>query len=214
MSEDTAQSTSFDPLSDFITDVSTDCADLSWETPNEFDATPNVNEPTLIESIGPVQLMTLPPNWYMKKRENKPSSQTSYEVWASPDNESTTFEFYYRGTPIRDNVAKAFSLILRNDPHQLNRREIQSLGIMISYAFDKELFNLIDISTETLNGRRVLMIEGEFIQDGITRLHIFVDADNTGRAIQELIFQAPTSDYQNSVKVGEQAFDSILWVWD
>ncbi len=214
MSENTTPSTGFDPLSDVLNSAETAFVDPLWETLKEFEAAPNDNEPTLIESIGQVRLMTLPPNWNMKKREDKDGTQTFYEVWASPEDESTTFEFYYRATPIKDSIAKAFSLILRSDPHPLNTREIQSLGIMISYAFDKELFNLIDISTENLNGRRVLMIEGEFMQDGITRLHIFVDADNTGRAIQELIFQAPTSDYSNSVKVGERAFDSIIWVWE
>lgn len=200
--------------SDPLTDILLACSDLLWETPKEFDASPNDNEPLLIESIGQVRMMTLPANWRLAKREDQGGTMAFHEVYSAFENEDTTFEFYYRGTPVKESIARAFKATLLAEPHALSADEIHSLGIMVSYALDGNAFKLKRIHTETLNGRRVLIVEGDFLQDGVTRLHVFVDADDRGSAVQELFFQAPTADFKNSVDAGKRAFSSIIWVWE
>jgi hypothetical protein len=119
--------------------------------------------------------------------------------------------FYYRGRRESEGVGKNFRNILDRAPHMLMPVEINSLSEVLRGKDDPQQFRMTDARTTDLNSKRVLIVEGRDTKSGDGIYAILVDADGTGRVIQEIYYQAPKEIYPKYLKEAKSALKSIQW---
>jgi hypothetical protein len=119
--------------------------------------------------------------------------------------------FYYRGLPVNAALGERFHSVLEQEPHVLSDEEYSSLREILRDKHNPEDFTLISAQVEDFNGKRVLTVFGRYnkIQEDI--YEIFIDADRTGRVVQEVYFQAPVDSYMKYLQDAINAMKSIEW---
>ena len=173
-----------------------------------FSNTPDVSRQQAIISTGQVESMNVPSGWVKRASVKLPAGAglVEYNPVGHPDIRLNSF---YRGHRISDDGAKAFKDCLNEPPHLLKPNELQGLAeAMRDKAYDFKG----TAKTEDLNGKRVLVVEGRYNDEKKTNSQtIFVDADGTGSAVQEISFTACDKDYTANLMKAEKAFKSIIW---
>jgi len=76
---------------------------------------------------------------------------------------------------------------------------------------DPQQFKMIAARTEDFNGKRVLVVEGRDTKSEDDIYAILVDADGSGRVIQEIYYQAPNEIYPKYLREAKSALKSIQW---
>jgi hypothetical protein len=164
-----------------------------------------------IADLGQIEKMTLPQGW----EEGKPTSggigTRSFREVHPAEFPDAKLCFYYRGLPASDDAGKAFKNVLDQPAHILSKAEIDSLGEILRGKNDPETFNPLMIKTEDLNGKRVLTVNGRLTEKQADLKEILVDADGTGKAVQEIYFQAPKELYMRYMKAAQEAMQTIEW---
>lgn len=167
----------------------------------------NMTEAT---NIGQVQRLELPARW-----KNTGASSTvagsGYHEFSVDGKDDVKFCFYYRGRRMSEPSSKAFHDILSSAPHTLKPAEMASLTEVLDQKSDPNVFSTLNARTESINGKRVLVVEGRFKEKQFDTMEVFVDSDGTGSAVQEIYYQAPKADYVTYLKDAKDAFKSIVW---
>ncbi|MCA9802457.1 MAG: hypothetical protein KC777_10855 [Cyanobacteria bacterium HKST-UBA02] len=102
----------------------------------------------------------------------------------------------------------------RGADHRINssgRDEFQSLGEILRGKEKDELFQLDSASTETINGKRVLMLEGRYKSNDLRTMSMLIDSDGTGEAVQEVALVSPPDRFAALKGTTREMFDSIKW---
>ncbi|MDP3506730.1 MAG: hypothetical protein Q8T09_01950 [Candidatus Melainabacteria bacterium] len=160
-----------------------------------------------------IDSMQLPENWGETKSA-KTSANDQLREFVSGANEDVKLCFYYRGKTIAAGAARDFHGVLQEPDHILTEEEIESLSIVLRNAAYAESFSTSSIKTQTIKGKRVLIVEGIWRVNQIFDLSIFIDSDNTGSAVQEIHFFAPALNHANYLKEAHEAIESITWKSD
>jgi len=166
-----------------------------------------------LKNEGQICSMQLPENW-VEAKAAKTSANDHLREFVSSANEDVKLCFYYRGKTIAAGAARDFYGILQEPDHMLSQDEIESLSIVLRNAAYTESFSTSSIKTQTINGRRVLIVEGIWRVNQIFDLSIFIDSDNTGSIVQEIHFFASALNYVNYRKEAQEAIESITWKSD
>ena len=119
--------------------------------------------------------------------------------------------FYYRGLRESITVGQNFRNILDRLPHMLMPVEIKSLSAVLRGKENAQEFKMIAARTEDFNGKRVLIVEGRDTKSQDCMYVILVDADGSGRVIQEIYYQAPQEIYPKYLREAKAALNSIQW---
>jgi hypothetical protein len=82
---------------------------------------------------------------------------------------------------------------------------------MLRERANPEVFHILSARTQDLNGKRVLLLEGRYTEIQKDLYEVFIDADGTGRVVQEVYFLAPKIEYLHYLKAVKIAFSSIEW---
>jgi hypothetical protein len=133
------------------------------------------------------------------------------EIQLSSD-EDVAVSFFYRGFPLHNQTAaEAFHTMLQSAPHTLSAQEVHSIAEVLGDKASTNAFNTLSIRTENLNGKNVLLVEGRYkaLQQDVYQL--YVDADGTGKNVQEVFYQAPREKYLAHLKDAKLAINSIQW---
>ena len=72
-------------------------------------------------------------------------------------------------------------------------------------------FALSSARVEDLNGKKVLVVEGQYTQSGDKIHAVYVDADGSGRFVQEIFYQSPKDEYDAYWKEAGKEFKTIDW---
>jgi hypothetical protein len=163
-----------------------------------------------LKNEGQISSMQLPENW-VEAKAAKTSANDHLREFVSSANEDVKLCFYYRGKTIGAGSARDFHGILQEPDHMLSEEEIESLSIVLRNAAYAESFSTSSIKTQTVNGKRVLIVEGIWRVNQIFDLSIFIDSDNTGSVVQEIHFFAPALNSDNYLKDAHEAIESITW---
>ncbi len=163
-----------------------------------------------LKNEGQISSMQLPENW-VEAKAVKTLAGDQLREFISSANEDVKLCFYYRGKTIAAGAARDFCGILQEHDHMLSEEEIESLSIVLRNAAYAESFATSSIKTQTINGKRVLIVEGIWRVNQIFDLSIFIDSDNTGSAVQEIHFFAPALNYASYLNDALVAIESITW---
>jgi len=167
-----------------------------------------------IENKGQIERMVFPKGWIVGDPEKNPGIGTqSYQEVYRLDNHDTSVGFFYRGLPVDDGSAVNFRALLDQPPHALSADELHSLQRIIGAKTpsDSPKFTMTSAKTEDLNGKKVLVVEGSYPESGDHIRAIYIDADGSGRFVQEVQYQAPKAEYQKHMKEVQSALKSIEW---
>ncbi|CAN5308227.1 hypothetical protein BH11CYA1_BH11CYA1_45870 [soil metagenome] len=154
--------------------------------------------------------MELPIGWVECPDEQHTGSDFIKEFRA-PESEEIKLTFYYRGKRIGAGGAADFLAVLALPDHELSEEEFISVDLVVRNASDPEYFLLSSSRTETMNGKRVLLVEGIW-SSGIVDMAMFIDSDKTGSAVQEVHYQAPEKDFGMYVEQVDSSFKTIVWL--
>lgn len=165
-----------------------------------------------IENHGQIRSMSFPDGWQTKEVESFEATPTKswMEVFAKADPRASIC-FYYRGAPESYSVGMSFKSILEQPPHTLLPRELKVLSTVLRGKDDPKAFSIITARTADYNDKRVLIIEGRVISSQEDIYALIVDADGSGRVIQEVYYQAPKEVYLKFLRDARSALKSIKW---
>jgi hypothetical protein len=161
---------------------------------------------------GQIASMDMPPGWIEAAgRQYTGAGARSFRKFHPPDRPDAKLCFFYRGTPVSAASAQALRAVLAEPAHDLDPSEFACLSEVLRDRSCPEQFHVRDIRAEDLNGRRLLVIEGSYERIQQDTYALCIDADGSGRFIQEVYFMAPFIDYVTCKMEVEEAIKSIVW---
>lgn len=162
-------------------------------------------------STGQIQSIKLPDGWTENNVCPAPDKLSCLTEFNPPDNPEARLEFFYRGVRVPDAPAGAFNSILAKPAHSLDKAEFLSLGEILRGKEKDELFELDSASTETINGKRVLLLEGRYKSNDLRTMSMLIDSDGTGEAVQEVALVSPPDGFAALKGTVREVLDSIKW---
>ncbi len=185
---------------------------VTVETPASFTAPSSTN--VTIENHGQIRSMSFPEGWVMKESPSFEFQSMPTKSWVevcAQQDERASVCFYYRGAPESTAVGLAFKAILSQPPHSLFPKELKALSTVLRGKDDPAAFSIITARTFDYNEKRVLIIEGRTVKTQEDIYALIVDAEGTGRIIQEIYYQAPKEIYLKYLRDARAALKSIKW---
>jgi hypothetical protein len=178
-----------------------------WIKPKQ----PAAGRPSDNVSIGQVHEMKIPSGW-MEGQSVKPVGGSSlFREFHPSEDPEVKLCFFYRGRRVSDQSAKAFHSALEQPAHTLKANELESLREVLREKGNPQQFNITAARTEDLNGKRVLVVEGKYLNTELESRALFVDSDGSGSAVQEIYYQAPRAQYAQNLQAAIDAMKSIRW---
>ncbi len=165
---------------------------------------------TRIKNQGQVKSLELPAGWVELLPEKRTAKDFLREYRAA-ESEHVKLAFYYRGHRIGQGGADDFKNVLAQEDHELSPDEYLSVDLVVRNAAEADFFTLSHCRTETLAGKRVLIVEGVWNAGNQADFGIFIDSDLSGSAVQEIHFMAPEKEYMHYIEQVEQILKAIVW---
>lgn len=166
-----------------------------------------------ISDLGQISSLSLPENWTAGPTQENAVAADLFKEYNAPNDSDVKLCFYYRGMRCSEQAGEAFRKVLSSSDHPLNVAEYKSLQEILRNK-SPEYFSKEDAYTEVINGKRVLIVEGSYDKSNksaISNKTMYIDADGTGTAVQEIYFQAPTQKFQKYSGEVDGALKSIEW---
>lgn len=166
----------------------------------------------LVSDCGAIAQMTLPKDWVeCPQVASQWATSVSSRDFTPPGDPSATLSLYFRGTLVSEAAASSFQQILQDLPHSLSSEEVNSISSVLSTIADQDAFEKRSIQTAEIAGRRVLIIDGEW-KTSQTEFHgLMIDADGSGREIQEVFFEASAIGFAKYINEVAQSIRTIEW---
>lgn len=166
---------------------------------------------TIVEDIGQIRQISLPENFVEGQRQDNVEGDSSLRRFYSPADSEVRICFFYRGYGINQLTAEQFKKTLGLPPHALSKEELARLGDLFGDKSNPQMFLQAGARTESLSGMPILILEGTYQPIVERNCTIFLDADGSGRFVQEIFFQAPADRYSPNFQLFSQALTSIVW---
>jgi hypothetical protein len=161
------------------------------------------------KDIGQVADMKLPPGFVSGKENAGPNA--FFKEFHSGSDPDVKVYFEYRGHRMSPDGSTKFHDILAQPAHNLAQKELDQLSEVLQTKAQASDFQISTAKTQDINGKRVLLVEGDFLKYGLRARTLYVDSDGTGSAVQEVTFQAPTDRFNKNTVKGTQSLNSITW---
>jgi len=174
--------------------------------------TSDSDQSPVVCDLGQIACFRLPPSWKEVPQEKSEWSQRSYcRDFSPPDDPSAVLSVYFRGFMVSEGSAQRFRSLLQGQGHKLNTEEIDSINQVLSKLADQDAFELRSVLTGDIGGRGVLIIDGEW-KTSQTQFHgLMLGADDSGREIQEIFFEAPVTGFMKYLNVVVDSIRTIEW---
>lgn len=167
--------------------------------------------PNELTDVGQIDHIDLPAGWEEGPRYEQREHSPSYQEFHPPGEKDCQLGFYYRGRRVSDRAAQTFRKILSLAEHVLSHGEFDALSEIVGDKINPADFHVTTARTKSINGKMVLIIDGRYLELQHETSHIFLDADGTGSAVQQIFFQAPVEKFPLYQGVAHRALLSIRW---
>lgn len=161
-------------------------------------------------SFGQVKQISLPAGWL--KVPLTTDGLSSLEVYSPADSEKSQLAFYYRGTPLSQDVGEAFQAVLDENKGMLLARDLDNIRYILNERADPEKFQISSVETTSLNGRVLLVVQGRWLSKDTYSYELFIDAGQSGAIVQQIFFLAPKEQYHLHISEVKESLKSIQWV--
>ncbi len=160
--------------------------------------------------LGEIATFSLPQGWREGARQEAIGGRTLHQFQAGSDCH-VRFCIYIRTLPVSYPAAVDFQKILYGQFRDLLSEDIARLGEVLEGMSNQAAFEFNAASTNYLNDRRVLQVEGRWLKADEDTLAVFVDVDGTGRYVQQIYFTAPAGALESHLSLANSMFTSIKW---
>jgi hypothetical protein len=165
-----------------------------------------------VSDYGQIHAIDLPRDWIESEEKYISGVGTrSFRMFHPPAVPDVMLCFYYRGLRICAADGAVFRALLDRPAHGLTEPEMASIASVLREKGDGKKFEVQNARTEEINKKRVLIVEGRYLQSGEKAINLFLDTDGTGTAVQEVYFVAPSSQYSAYFSIARDALYSIKW---
>jgi hypothetical protein len=167
-----------------------------------------------LRNQGQISSMQLPDAWLEgDSRQGRPGT-AQFRQFNPPSKPEVAICFYYRGRGMSAAASQSFHNLLALPAHTLTDAELCDARELLGDKNAARSFTLKRARSEEFNGKMVLVAEGRYEELKEDTLCLFVDADpaeNPGRFVQEVYFQAPLDDYAEYFEEATASLKSIVW---
>jgi hypothetical protein len=164
-----------------------------------------------IEDVGQITRMSLPDGFVPGRPTENVVGDSSLHSHHWSDDPDVRICVYYRGYGINPRSAQYFRHTLDKSAHVLSPDEIYSLSDLFAEKANPALFTIAGARTEIINGMPVLVMEGVYGSLDECNCSVYIDADGTGKFVQEIFFQTPEDRYKSNFPKFREALASIEW---
>jgi len=166
-----------------------------------------------IVNHGQIERIAIPERWVEgPPTEFQGIGTRSLREFHPPESPNAQLCLFYRGLPVSDEAGELFRSVLSEPDHQLSAEEVDAIREILRERGDPKVFDLVSPPrTLTIGGKRVLMLEGVYKATNKYLQEIFINADGSGRVVQEIYFIAPQDDYCVHAVAAQGACNSIQW---
>jgi hypothetical protein len=155
--------------------------------------------------------MTAPAGWVMRPSQGSCGCARTgvYKVYGPRGNDQ--IRIYTHRRPDEETADHAFLWrdVLDKPTHVLDETERRHM-IATTRQVDKD-FEIREMRTADLNGKRVLVVEGEWHRNSYREKIIYADSKGDGELIDEIGYGAPAADYATYLEAARKAFASVVW---
>ncbi len=163
-----------------------------------------------IENVGAIDQMKLPAGFVKGAEQDGIAGSGSTKQYLAAANKDVEITLFNHGRRYSSN-AEAFKELLAKPPHVLSPAELKSLSTLLGNYADVRAFKMTSCSTQELNGKHVLVIEGKWNANGHESYSLLVNPDGEGETVQEIYFKAPANEYKANLHAAQDAMKSIRW---
>lgn len=161
------------------------------------------------ENLGAIAQFEIPDEWRADERLDLGERQIS--VFRDASNDDVLFCHVYREVELSRGNAEKFQVALYKPFHELSGTEIEELEPVIEGLSNKDVFEIKLADTAYVNERRVIRIQGDWLEQGVSVMSCFIDDGGKGQRVQNIYFSAPTGQLEKYEKLADQIFLSIKW---
>lgn len=164
----------------------------------------------IVENEGYVKSMNLPPGW-IEQSEPRPAWAGPYwRIFRPSPDAKARLSFFDRGRPLTDNAAQDMHKLLMNAPAVLTTEDLQTIREVIRDAALVDEFKFRNARSHVLNGRRVIIIEGQWNE--LQEECLWVIASEPQSAwVYEIVYQAPENEYSRYFETIRSCLMSVEW---
>lgn len=167
----------------------------------------NTKDSLLIENLGAINEFRVPSGWELVQHKEKAYGYT-YQ-WSRIDQPEVTLSLKYSGHPLLEDDATVVNAIFLAPPHLLTPAELKSAREVLREQSAPEVFTISAAETKALGIRNVLCVTGRFVRERLDANTIFIDAEDTGRVIQEVAYRAPAELFERYLSDASLAWSSL-----
>jgi hypothetical protein len=164
-----------------------------------------------IENEGRIGTIELPGEWHERDVQRQPLGLKQMRTFHSVENKNVQVRFIYRGHAESEETGRGLRACLSSPPRALDSADINSLAPILGDLAEPAEFNIVGAQTMDLAGRRVLWVEGRWLDSPYWSGTVFIDADGTGCVIQQVECFAELSMYEHASPAFQQILRSIQW---
>lgn len=161
------------------------------------------------EHLGAVESFELPDNW-VRDEPVQVGGRTTH-IFHPADSREVIFCDHYRALPLSRPTAEAFQTVLYAEFHLLSEVELASLSEALEGVTNTRAFRVERAATGYLNDRRIIRVEGNWLEQGQKMVSCFADVGGRGQHIQNVYFSAPTMLFESLEELGSRILTSVRW---
>lgn len=163
-----------------------------------------------VQNDGAIEELNLPPGWHKANEQEQIAGLGSASTFHKDKAGDSEFVIFNRNQRY-DNDANAFKKVLEKEPHTLSAAEKESMPAILNMYGDPRAFNMHECKTENVNGKSVLIIEGEWTANKNKSLTMLANPDGSGKTVQEIVFKAPSGVYDAEYAKVDKSMKSVQW---
>ena len=165
----------------------------------------------IVENIGQIRKIRLPDGFVEGPRQENVEGDSSLRTFRRADDPDLRICFFYRGYGVNQPTAEQFCKTLESPPHILSQEELARLVDLFGDKSNPQVFSIAGARTESVSGMPVLILEGTYTPFAERNCTVHLDADGSGRFVQEIFFQAPVERYLTHFPLFSDSLMTIEW---
>ncbi len=173
---------------------------------------PKIESSEKIDDVGVIDDYVLPGGFHKVKDSNQAVFDVKeFQAATSPTMKIAYWNWNKPGSAFPPEVSTSFQNVLSQKPHKLDQHEIDSVAQVFPaglYGYNGN-FDILDIRTERLDGRNVLIMENQWRDQDRRSYGIFFPADKSASQVEHLHFEATRAEFRRNWPRVKHSFSRI-----
>ncbi|MFN8657334.1 MAG: hypothetical protein U0105_13415 [Candidatus Obscuribacterales bacterium] len=165
---------------------------------------------TVVDFDGAISSLELPEGW-CEGFVRTPYHGSAVRTFSPPGKEDEfALNLWSRGTALTERSEIKFAAILSQPAHELGPHEIESLSEVLANMGKESMFTISRARTTDINGKRVLLVGGQWTSLNKTSVGMFVPLENYSK-VDEIYCLCQPDAYEQYAPVLDEVFASLRW---